>query len=168
MKRKILLVENLLLSPLPLIILIHLLFYITITHPLMTGCGSNSVSQYCSAKKTKHYQSPTAIPPRRLSTGTPLPSPRLSCSRGTGWHMSSGLNGSCTAMGVWRCRQSCPVSGEKYSGLVSIRIDLISLPRPRAPSLWPLSFVSTGPVRLPDSDGPCAKATGSLRYGSFL
>lgn len=112
MKRKILLVENLLLSPLPLIILIHLLFYITITHPLMTGCGSNSVSQYCSAKKTKHYQSPTAIPPRRLSTGTPLPSPRLSCSRGTGWHMSSGLNGSCTAMGVWRCRQSCPVSGE--------------------------------------------------------
>lgn len=91
MKRKILLVENLLLSPLPLIILIRLLFYITITHPLMTGCGSNSVSQYCSAKKTKHNQSPTAIPPRRLSTGTPLPSPWLSCSRGTGWHVSSAV-----------------------------------------------------------------------------
>lgn len=63
MKRKILLVENLLLSPLPLIILIHLLFYITITHPLMTGYGSNSVSQYCSAKKTKRSQNPAASPP---------------------------------------------------------------------------------------------------------
>ena len=41
-------------------------------------------------------------------------------------------------------------------------------PRPKASSLWPLNFVSTGPVRLPDSNGPCTKATASLRYGSFL
>lgn len=41
MKRKTLLVENLPLSPLPLIILIHLSFYITATHPLMTGYKSS-------------------------------------------------------------------------------------------------------------------------------
>ena len=75
MKRKILLVENLLLSPLPLIILIHLLFYITITHPLMTGYGSNSVSQYCSAKKTKRSQNPAASPPAgcALALLSPVP-----------------------------------------------------------------------------------------------
>lgn len=136
MKRKILLVENLLLSPLPLIILIHLLFYITITHPLMTGCGSNSVSQCCSAKKTKHNQNPTATPPCRLSTGTPFPSPWLSCSRGMGWHVSSGLNGSCTAMGAWRWEQNHPVSGETrvpatHKGALSFPSDSIT-----SPSCW--------------------------------
>ena len=53
MKRKILLVENLLLSPLPFIILIDLLFYITITHPLMTGWKQQCLSTLLW-QNTKH------------------------------------------------------------------------------------------------------------------
>ena len=61
-----------------------------------------------------------------------------------------------------------PLSLPAFFACPAPKSNNMARPRPQAPSLWPLSFVSTGPVRLPDSDGPCAKATGSLRYGSFL
>lgn len=113
MKRKILLVENLFLSPLPLIILIHLLFYITVTHPLMTGWEQQCLS-ILLWRNTKCTQNPTTIPPRGCrGHGLALlfPLPGVNRSRGTGWHVSS-LNGSCSTTGARRWEQNCQVSGE--------------------------------------------------------
>lgn len=77
MKRKILLVENLLLSSLPLIILIHLFILYRYYPPTNDRVEANSVSQHFSAKIQNTTQNPSVIPSGRLSRlfGTLSPSP---------------------------------------------------------------------------------------------
>lgn len=84
MKRKILLVENLLLSSLPLIILIHLFILYRYYPPTNDRVEANSVSQHFSAKIQNTTQNPSVIPPGRLSRlfGTLSPSPGAAPARG--------------------------------------------------------------------------------------
>lgn len=80
MKRKTLLVENVLLSPLPLIILIHLTLYhyYPPTNDTVQATVSLSISLPTNDNTTEHSTTRATIPPQRLALGTcPWASPEV-------------------------------------------------------------------------------------------